>query len=108
MPHSKRGSAEIDGLVASAGESGIETSDAFSYRRKYRQGSLRNAVNRVHHLECRRDFEISRGEAAVVYYVRAADPRLDRQDWIFDQRKRMCQQAAANEPLGALRDPARR
>jgi len=48
----KRGSAEIDGLVASAGESGIETSGAFSYRRKYRQGSLRNVVNRVHHLEC--------------------------------------------------------
>ena len=67
-----------------------------------------DVVDRADHLEYRRVLEIAWSEVSVVDRGRGTDPHLDRQDRISDQRKRVCQQAAANEPRGAVRHRVRR
>jgi len=65
--------------------------------------SSTDGVDRPDRLEPRRMLEIAWSEVSVIRRARCTDPHLGQQDRISDQRKRVCQEAAANEPRGAFR-----
>lgn len=66
----------------------------------------KDVVDRPDDLEHRRTLEIAWSEVSLVQAA-GTDPHLERQDRISDQRKRVCQQAAANKPRGAFRHRVR-
>src|ERR1700676_2808836 len=69
---------------------------------------FKGSADRADHLEHRGTLEIAWSEISVIGRAGWTKPHLVRQDRISDQRKRVCQQAATDEPRSAFCDRVRR
>jgi len=97
-------SAQFRRLIRNNGTKVIRLPPRSPNRNAYAERFVRSIKDEcLNRLEYRRALEIAWSEVFMAHRGSETDPHLDRQDRISDQRKRVCQQAAANEPRGAVR-----